>query len=459
MGATPGDFPDDIGRRLEKIAAELAAEAKSGEPDRADRTPAPVAGSAEPQAPWGPRQPAEPGRQQPAEPDRPRQPAEPGRQWAGIGIPGATTGERALVPRKGPWRRARDKRIAAQLRKPVQSSSSTALAARPRASPAIPAKASPVLAKANMSRSPAVASRQPGAGRRRATAAVLVPVLALAALVGVSYGLYRLHSESAGGSAPSRPGALPTEQPTTVLPAFSATDPFAGSPAESFADGSDGITWPSPAAIGQFSSGQVSAAYQVVRQLLIAANLNQATLNGAAPTAFAALLLPQQRAWFDQHLDHIGLTKTGKERSTRGWVTSFAPGSTALVGHVIKVQGSMSASSARFDSQAALQVRTDYLFVYPVQQPGQPTTRMRVVVRYIATVDFAHWTNKGGPLQPWIISQDGGVAGIQCGINDGFVHPSYPGQRGSVQPSGRAYDPYNQQQRWPSTACSPTTGT
>jgi hypothetical protein len=418
MGATPGDFPDDIGRRLEQIAAELADEAR-------------------------------------------QQPAQPGQQWADSGIPVAT-GERTLAPRKGPWRRARDKRLAAELRKPVQPSSSTALVPRPRASPAVRSSASPALASrppASLSGAPRDRSRQPGGGGRRMTAAVLVPLLAVAALVGVSYGLYRLHSESAGTSTPSLPSATPTEQSTSVLPVFSSTDPFAGSPAESFADGSDGITLPSPAAVGHFSSSQVAAAYLVVKQLLVAANLNQATLNGAAPTAFAALLLPQQRAWFNQHLDHTGLTKTGKERSTRGWVTSFAPGSTSLVGNVIKVHGSMTATSVRFDSQTVLQVRTDYLFVYPVQQPGQPTNRMRVVVRYIATVDFAHWTDTKGPLQPWIISQNGGVAGIQCGINDGFVHPSYPGDQPSVQPSGRAYNPYNQQQPWPSTACSPTTGT
>jgi hypothetical protein len=290
---------------------------------------------------------------------------------------------------------------------------------------------------------------------------VLVPVLVLVVLAGVSFALYRLHSESANASTIAKRGSEPSEQSTTVLPAFTAADPFVGSPAESFADGGAGIAWPNPAAVGQFTAGQVAAAYQVVKQLLIAANLNTPTLEGAAPTAFASLLLPQQRAWFIQHLDHIGLTKAGKERSSRGWVTSFAPGAASLVGSVIKVQGSMTAAAADFDSRQVLQVRTDYLFVYPVQQPGEPATRMRIVVRYVATVDFAHWDDAAtGPLQPWIASQDGGVAGIRCGINDGFVHPYYPGgPRDSVQPSGAPYDPYNLRQPWPSASCAPTTGT
>ncbi len=426
MGATPGNLPDDIGRRLDQIAAELAAEAKSGGSAAADRPHQPATGPGAGQA-------ADQGADQGAGRPAGRAADRPAGLWSGSGLPFATQGGR---PTERPWRRWRGHRVTARMRRRERPPGSDGPAARP-------------------------ATRPAGARRSPVATAVLVPVLVLVVLVGVGYALFRLHIESASAGTVGQPGLTQSDQPTSLVPAFTAADPFVGSPAESYADGSAGLTWPGPAAVGQFTAGQVLAAYQAVKQLLIAANLNKPTLEGAAPAAFAALLVPQQRAWFDQHLDHIGLTKAGKQRSSRSWVTSFAPGSASLVGSVIKVTGSMSAAAADFDARQVLQVRTDFLFVYPVQQPGEPDSRMRIVVRYIATVDFGNWDDAAtGPLQPWISSQDGGVAGIRCGINDGFVHPYYPGgPPDSVQPSGRAYNPYNLRQPWPSATCAPTTGT
>ena len=72
-------------------------------------------------------------------------------------------------------------------------------------------------------------------------------------------------------------------------------------------------------------------------------------------------------------------------------MTSFAPGSTQLVGTVIKVHGRMRASAGRSGNLRVLRVRLDYLFVYPVEQPGRPSTLIRVVVRQVAAVNFARW--------------------------------------------------------------------
>jgi hypothetical protein len=61
----------------------------------------------------------------------------------------------------------------------------------------------------------------------------------------------------------------------------------------------------------------------------------------------------------------------------------------------------MRASAATSNGSAVLRVRLDYLFVYPVERPGQPATRTRVSVRDTRWIDFGHWDTPNGPLQPW----------------------------------------------------------
>jgi hypothetical protein len=52
-------------------------------------------------------------------------------------------------------------------------------------------------------------------------------------------------------------------------------DPFAGTPAENWANGESGIVIPAAKPVGSFTAAQVMKAYQTTRQLLIAANLDK----------------------------------------------------------------------------------------------------------------------------------------------------------------------------------------
>jgi hypothetical protein len=224
------------------------------------------------------------------------------------------------------------------------------------------------------------------------------------------------------------------------------TDPFVGSPAASFADGAAGIVPPAAHSVGTFSAQQVRAADRTTAKLLVAAGLNPATLAGGRPVAFAALLTAQQRKTFFSGLGKTGLNRQGFARSTRGWVASFARGEAALADPVIKVRGEMSGRRAVFRGRHVLQVHADYLFVYPVTQPGLPATLTRIVFRIAVNVDFARWDDRGGPLKPWWDLVGGRAAGARCGINDGFIHPDYhPGAAQPTTPSGVPVNPYNQQ--------------
>ena len=302
----------------------------------------------------------------------------------------------------------------------------------------------------------AARARQPG--RHHNLVTTLLTVVVLLVVAGAWIGVARLIRPGAAGTPSPPPPPAPTAtaaQPPAAPPA----DPFAGSPAAGFADGAAGIVPPAPHAVGGYSRAQVRRAYQATQSLLTAADLNQATLLGGKPGAFAGLLISRQRRMFTSHLARTGRTKRGDSRSTRGWVASFAPGSVQFAGNVIKVHGTMRAGAATSPGPAhVLRVTVDYLFVYAVQRPGAPSTRTRVVLRDTGHVDFGHWDSPSGPLQPWW-GVTANVAGVQCASTDGYLHPGFrQGPAGRVRPSGAPVDPYDQSAP-PPTTCRPVTRT
>lgn len=233
-------------------------------------------------------------------------------------------------------------------------------------------------------------ARKPG--RRRRVRRVIEWAVAIVVLAGaVFFGWHRVSGSNAGGpndtqlvsngavpsnSASSSPSASdPLVEPSSGPPA----DPFADTAADSWANGAAGITTRAAAPHGPFTASEVAAAYATTRKLLIAQNLDQKTLLGGAPTAFADVLTAKQRAQFVAGLDKIGVSKQGYELSTRTWVASFAPGTSALIGSVVKVHGTMSARSTVVKGSATLDVEVNYRFVYAVEPPHAPADWMRVV--------------------------------------------------------------------------------
>ena len=286
--------------------------------------------------------------------------------------------------------------------------------------------------------------------RKRDSRVLALGLLVLVVLVGGgAFAVVRLdptwlHRTHARTASPVRP----TPKVSMVAPLSSVfanrppADPFAGVPADHWADGAAGITVPAARAHGRYTAAQVRSAYQTTRKLLIAGNLDWPTLRGGAPSAFAALLARTERQQFLSGLRSTALNKDGSEQNTRTWVTSFAPG-TSFVTTVIKVHGTMSAGTADESGSEVLRITFDYLFVYAVEPPGDPADWTRIVQQQYGSVDFAQWDDPGGPLEPWI-SVGTGSAGVLCNTRDGYLHPDYPnGPSPSVQPSGPARDPYS----------------
>lgn len=255
----------------------------------------------------------------------------------------------------------------------------------------------------------------------------------LAAFVLLLYGLHLLGLgppwPSFGGSGNPTSPSSPTPRSGSPKPPHSGSGPFAGSPAEQFADGANGIMLPPVHAPTGYSTAQVSLAYDTTKNLLEAANLDPQTLEGRDPLAFEKLLIPVQYRYVLGNLDRAGVAPNGGAESTRAWVTSFALGRTMLLDSVIKVHGSMSVQTATDLRRPVLRIHTDYLFVYAVRSLTPPTTWTRVAVRVIADVDFAQWISRGDPLQPWWLPVGRAVTtGARCDASDGFILPSLPGQ-------------------------------
>ena len=252
-------------------------------------------------------------------------------------------------------------------------------------------------------------------------------------------------SSAFGSPAAPRSAAAPRDTVAAGPPG----DPFAGTPADDWADGAAGIKLPAAKPIGGFTRDQVKFAYQRTRKLLVAANLDPATLLGGAPTAFAGLLTAQDRTWFLHGLNKKGVDKQGDALSTRGMVMSFPPGKAQLIGDAIKVHGTMHARAAvDKDGYNVLDVQVDYLFVYAIEPPHTPASWMRIVNEVGWTLSFGDWAGAATTFEPSISTTGiGGVAGVLCGTSDGYQHPDYPDNpsaeaRPSDSPTGTPVDPY-----------------
>lgn len=273
------------------------------------------------------------------------------------------------------------------------------------------------------------------------------------------------HSGSGGLTISSAPMSPASAAPSTIAPhdpnSGPPADPFTGTPADRWANGAAGIALPAAGPVGSFNAAQVRLAYEKTRALLVAADLDRPTLLGGQPTAFMSLLISKQRTGFADGLDKTGVNKQGSPVSTRRLIMSFAPGGTQLIGSAIRVRGTMRAHAATVSGgYKVLDVDADYIFVYPVQPPHQPTHWMRVVNQTSWTVMFGNWAGGATSFEPWVEFNGVFVSGVECGSKDGYVHPGYPVSQGgtSASPSGSPVDPYvigNSEV----AGCKPTTGT
>jgi hypothetical protein len=322
-----------------------------------------------------------------------------------------------------------------------------------------------------------VEAQQAGKKAQRKKDSRVLAAIALAAVVVIGSGVFAFvhfappswrhqvtalvkSAASARASRTAAPAARLTTGPLSPVDTDGPpADPFAGTPAEHWADGAAGITIPAARAYGPYSAAQVRSAYETTRKLLIAASLDWPTLRGGTPKAFEKLLVKPELKDFLAGLHSTKVDKNGASDNTRGWITTFAPGSTKFVTTVVKVHGTMKAKIATVSGSTVLRITVDYLFTYVVEPPGDPADWMRVVQQLTGTVDFGRWEGQSSSFAPWY-DVSGSAAGARCDTSDGYIHPDYStGPPSTVQPSGKPVNPYSLATTAPGNGCQTTTGT
>ncbi|UYQ63899.1 hypothetical protein [Streptomyces peucetius] len=287
------------------------------------------------------------------------------------------------------------------------------------------------------------------ARRKRVTSTVAVLALLGLAVVAIRPELVTDHLPDGGESdvaaaplAPetARPTAAPSADPYPDAPTLK--EPFRGSPALRWADGAAGIVVPEAKAVGGMSRKQVAHALKSVKDFLVAANIDPATVRGERPEAALEILDPLQRGgrgWLEK-----ALREPDEEQDPLVAFSRFDPRDVRLVGDVVKTRGRM--TFGKGDRDGEVRVRTDYTFVYPLvrAKPGSTEVARTVVRRQLtfALYDPARTASTPGKLFALRWSYYAG--NHDCRTSSGYYEPEFTAElMTSPDPSGPVRDPYD----------------
>ncbi|WP_143200019.1 hypothetical protein [Kitasatospora sp. CB01950] len=312
---------------------------------------------------------------------------------------------------------------------------------------------------------------------------LLIPVTALGATVAVmawkGNPKEKLRAQSSALPSVGAATATPTKAPPSVSPETATVDrPWAGSPAEAWPAGPDGLALPQATAVGVFDQDRVAKDLELAKAFLVATNLDPKVVAGGYPQA--ALDLTNQQNGDDLAAD---LAHPSKENDPATWVSRFDPEWAVPVTDQVKVQGLITFEG---DGEQGLLVHVDVTFVYalkPGPQVGKaapstgPTTpgggsrpsggssssgaksvaliqaepgtvevereivRRKLDIRFADPARFQVKKDKVS-LTRWSTER----ANTLCGFHDGYLRPSFRADRssGTAAPSGGpATDPYD----------------
>ncbi|WP_240351300.1 hypothetical protein [Streptomyces olivoreticuli] len=259
-----------------------------------------------------------------------------------------------------------------------------------------------------------------------------------------------LSGGSGGGKAASGGGPTPLPPETgrpSGAPGKASADtptlsrPFAGSPAEQYADGAKGIVVPEAAATGAMSKERVATVLELTKDFLIAANLEPATIRGDRPAAALALLDPQQDDV--STMVTTALDKPDREHDPLKLFSRFDKNEVRMVGETVKTRGRM---TFKEDADGSVIIHTDYTFVYPLTKRAQDSQEVaRTIVRRvldISILDPARFKVTPGKLTFRSFNVD--IGNSACNTYDGVLHPGFPSSRPEAsEPTGPAVDPYD----------------
>lgn len=211
-----------------------------------------------------------------------------------------------------------------------------------------------------------------------------------------------------GDSAAPAPSGTPTPGGAETA------SPFAGTPAEHFAEGEAGIVLPAAEPVGDFTAEEVAEALEQVRQALIAARLDETMLVDHNPEKFLSLLAPDQRAALRVALED----------------GEFGPFPTRFVGVTYELVEPRVHGEATFRSRAVqrgdelIEVTTRFVWVYAAASTRHEGATSLAVIR-----DELLWQVRGEPwLEPsqglWLHTVKSEAWGLSCSGAPGMLYPT-----------------------------------
>ncbi len=201
-------------------------------------------------------------------------------------------------------------------------------------------------------------------------------------------------------------------------------EPFAGTSAASWADGEAGVAVPGAGPVGVYSAEQVEAAYQRVREAVVAARLDRRVVRDHDLEPLFGLFAPDLReslrVLFDGRNDgEAALVATRVDRGAR--LAEVEP----------KVRGRM---VAEVGPEGELAVRTDYTFAYAFQPDRPEAVRgpSDVVALSRFQVRYSVRTGSPGVEGLWADASAGSLHSVACSsakrgyLAPAFTEPSLP---------------------------------
>jgi hypothetical protein len=281
----------------------------------------------------------------------------------------------------------------------------------------------------------------------RNTLAALVAAGVAAVALNPSGALSLVRGGSSGGPGshsaplPAETGAPSSAPPTGPTGLASFDHPFAGSPAEQWAEGADAITLPTARPVGAMSRDQVAAALQSTKDYLIATNLDPQVLSGGFPQRALDAIDPLESDTRDRF--EAAFRSPSNDNNPLSYATRYNPRELKPVGTVVKARGQMTFAE---DQYGSVLVSADYTFVYAFTKADGSTDQVvRVIMRRevgMRVADPSRVRVTAGKL--WLVRDDSNFGNSGCDVHDGYVHPGFAfAQPSGGTPTGSVVDPYD----------------
>ncbi|MFJ2417519.1 hypothetical protein [Streptomyces brevispora] len=247
-----------------------------------------------------------------------------------------------------------------------------------------------------------------------------------------------------GGSAPlaaesQRPSQPPATGAAERLP--TSKEPFRGSPAVSWDDGTAGIHLPAARATGWMDKERVAQTLDRTRDFLAASNLDPGVLRGERPSKAIALINPHQQDVQD-YLTTAFRTPSRKNDPLLLF-SRFATTKVRPAGNVVRTRGRITFREGR---RGAVEVTADVTYVYPVVRTAAGSDEVaRTIVRRETVMswdDPAKVITEQGTFSP--ISYKSDTTNGGCDNLIGYFAPEFSAER-AVKGSGDGpeVDPYD----------------